>query len=385
MKVGLRKPASSRGGGAFTYEHELHAAMLATPAPWDGWVDLPTDSGLRRAWSRVDRLGRGIAERLRFPAARDMGVASTAGRRTMLASLDCGFELSLSPMHPIDGSLPYATTIWDLGHREIQIFPEMSAVWEWGEREAFYRTVIGRASLIFTGGEYLRGRIAEWYDFPEDRIVAAGFPAPRWPAAVSPAPVESLRALGVTRPYAFYPAQFWAHKNHMGVLRALAAARGDPRGKDLHLVLVGHDYGNLAYVKRAAKELGMSDSVSFLGFVDRPVLAALYQNAVCLLFASFLGPDNIPPLEAMQFDCPVIAARVPGTEEQLGDAAIFVDPADANAMKEAVLSCHADPSVRESLVSAGHRHVASATLERTAETIAGAIERIRPLRECWGA
>ena len=384
MKVGLRVPASVRGGGAFTYEQELYRAIRATPVPWDGWVELTADRGAARIVARAERVVRGAVERLKFPASRDMGVASTGRRRKMLADLDCGLELSLSPSHPIDGSLPYATMIWDLGHREIPIFPEMSAGWEWGRREAFYRSVIGRASLLFTGGEYLRGRIAEWYGVPAERIVAAGFPAPRWPSEVAPAPVASLRALGVTGRYLLYPAQFWAHKNHVGALRALAALGEDDRTRDLTLVLVGHDYGNLGHVRREVAKLGLSDRVVFLGFVERPVLAALYRHAACLLFASYLGPDNLPPLEAMQYDCPVIAARVPGTEEQLGDAALFVDPADARAMKDAVIRCVTDPAVRAALIAAGHRLVAKCTLERTAGAIVDAVERLRPFRDCWG-
>jgi glycosyltransferase involved in cell wall biosynthesis len=37
---------------------------------------------------------------------------------------------------------------------------------------------------------------------------------------------------------------------------------------------------------------------STLGFVSHEELSALYKNAVALVFPSFFGPDNLPPLEA---------------------------------------------------------------------------------------
>ncbi|MFM6269445.1 MAG: glycosyltransferase, partial [Dolichospermum sp.] len=55
-------------------------------------------------------------------------------------------------------------------------------------------------------------------------------------------------------------------------------------------------------------------------------MTSLYINAFSLAFMSFFGPDNLPPLEAMALGCPVIASKVSGSEEQLGNNALLVNP-----------------------------------------------------------
>src|SRR5207249_4800394 len=123
---------------------------------------------------------------------------------------------------------------------------------------------------------------------------------------------------GLRREFLFYPAQFWPHKNHVNLLLALDLLRGSA-GVELDLVLTGSDKGNLNHVTKTAVALGLTSQVHILGFVPKADLRELYREAVSLTFASFFGPDNIPPLEAFALGCPVVAAAVPGSEEQLGN------------------------------------------------------------------
>ena len=62
----------------------------------------------------------------------------------------------------------------------------------------------------------------------------------------------------------------------------------------------------------------------------------MYKNAFALVYASFLGPNNIPPLEACALGCPVVAANIPGAFEQMGDAAAFFDPKDEYDLAEKI-------------------------------------------------
>jgi glycosyltransferase involved in cell wall biosynthesis len=67
-------------------------------------------------------------------------------------------------------------------------------------------------------------------------------------------------------------------------------------------------------------------------------MASLYRESVALIFASLTGPTNIPPLEAMLLNCPMAVSNVYAMHEQVGDAAILLDPQDplsiANAMEQ---------------------------------------------------
>jgi glycosyltransferase involved in cell wall biosynthesis len=102
-------------------------------------------------------------------------------------------------------------------------------------------------------------------------------------------------------------------------------------------------------------------SVVFAGFVDREDLAALYSNCFALLYPSFFGPDNIPPLEAMSYRAPALVADVPGALEQYGDAVLRFDPGDPSQIVDCVNRLFEEAGIRESLISYGLRLISSLT------------------------
>ena len=111
----------------------------------------------------------------------------------------------LTPAHLDLLTVPYAFTVWDLAHREHPYFPEVSAKRNWRVREDFYSHMVPRASLVVVGNERGREEVARYYGVARERIVPIEMPVPDMiaePKRVSP-----------VRPYLFYPAQFWAHKN----------------------------------------------------------------------------------------------------------------------------------------------------------------------------
>jgi glycosyltransferase involved in cell wall biosynthesis len=180
----------------------------------------------------------------------------------------------------------------------------------------------------------------------------------------------------------FYPAQFWPHKNHVTLLRAVKVLR-DRHSLNFHVVLTGSDQGNLSYVKQLVSQLGLVDQVHFLGFVSTDELIALYQNAFALMYTSMFGPDNLPPLEAFALGCPVIAAKVPGSEEQLGKGAVLIEPIDEDAFADAVYELYKEPGLRESLIERGRAHVMSFTGEDYARGVFAILDEFEKVRRCW--
>ncbi len=89
--------------------------------------------------------------------------------------------------------------------------------------------------------------------------------------------------------YIFYPAQFWSHKNHMRILRAILHLK-QKYNLRLPVVFTGSDQGNESYIRQLVQTLQLDNQVFFLCHVSRPALRALYQNAFGLCYPSFLGP-----------------------------------------------------------------------------------------------
>ena len=78
---------------------------------------------------------------------------------------------------------------------------------------------------------------------------------------------------------------------------------------------------------------------------------------------SYFGPDNLPPLEAFALGCPVIASALEGVEEQLGSAALYVNPDSASEIVQAVLRLQNEHGLREALVTAGKTRASELTAD----------------------
>lgn len=301
-----------------------------------------------------------------------------------LVSRGIDLILYLTPYQVPVMDLPYISVLWDLAHRIHPYFPEVSQIGEWETREKFYGTTLRRATKIITGTDAGKGEIKKFYQVPSERIHILPFPTPEF-ALGSPAlpRVNVLVKYGLPSQYLFYPAQFWPHKNHVGLLKAVKLLSQQYNLK-LPLVLVGSDKGNKDYVQQVVTKLDLANQVHFLGFVPREDLVALYQHAFAMAFVSFLGPDNLPPLEAFALECPVIAADVSGAREQLGDAALLVNPTDHDEIARVIMSLWQDSMLRQELIRRGLDRAKRWTVKDYVQGLFKIIDDFIPIHECWG-
>jgi glycosyltransferase involved in cell wall biosynthesis len=280
--------------------------------------------------------------------------------------------------------IPYLAIVWDLQHRLQPYFPEVGFGNIWQIRENFFSNVLKRAAFVVTGTQAGKNEIHLFYGIPDERIRILPHPTPRFALEARPANVAQLEKYKLPRDYIFYPAQFWSHKNHVGLLHALVRLK-ETDNLRLPVVFTGSDRGNEDYARQTVRTLGLEEQVHFLGHVPRETLVALYQNAFVLCYPSFFGPENLPPLEAFALGCPVIAADVPGAREQLGDAATLVNPANEVEIAQALKSLLLDKTKREELIRRGKERARRFTGSDFAKGLFALLDEFQPIRRCWSA
>jgi glycosyltransferase involved in cell wall biosynthesis len=279
--------------------------------------------------------------------------------------------------------VPYLTVVWDLQHRVTPWFPEMTAKGLWDGRELSNQWFLPRAAAVITGTRIGAEELERYYQIPRERVLILPHPTPRFALENAVGRDEgTAQRLGIQAPYLLYPAQFWPHKNHVNLLHALALLRGH-YGVNIELALVGSDKGNQVHVQSMARALNISTAVHTLGFVSRSDLVNLYRNAAALAYTSWCGPENLPPLEAFALGCPVVATRIPGAEEQLGKAALLVDPGSPAEMAAAIKTVIDDASLRERLIAAGHERAKRWTAREYVRGVFGFLDRFEAIRRCW--
>ena len=278
---------------------------------------------------------------------------------------------------------PYIATVWDLEHRLQPWFPEMTARGEWDGREAAYSYFLKRASYVIVGTETGRDEVQDFYQVPSFRIRVLPHPTPRFALDAEDVNVARIREkFSLHDRFLLYPAQFWPHKNHINLLQALVLLR-DRYGATPTLVLVGSDKGNLSHVKRASIEYGLAEQVRFLGFVEQQDLVGLYRAASMMVYPSFCGPENLPPLEAFALGCPVAAAGISGAMEQLADAALLFNPRSPGDIAEKIAALETDALLRETLCLRGQMRARQWTAEHFVAEVFGILVDFSAIRRCW--
>jgi glycosyltransferase involved in cell wall biosynthesis len=282
-------------------------------------------------------------------------------------------------------SIPFIATVWDLEHRKQPYFPEVSvAVWTWSERELNYSALLPRASVIITGTEVGKNEVVKYYGVNADNVTVIPFPTP--PVDLRPT-ADDIRAMlekyAITAKFLLYPAQFWPHKNHANLLISLAVLQRES-GFCPSLVMTGSEKGNREHVRKLVNELHLSEQVFDLGFVSREELNCLYASAALLVFPSFFGPDNLPPLEAFALGCPVVAADIPGAREQLGRGALYFDPSDPEQIATRILEVCGDADCRRRLIEEGAVISRQRTPEAYISEICKVLDGFEAIRRCWG-
>ncbi len=248
---------------------------------------------------------------------------------------------------------PAIVSVFDLMHRYLTEFPEISAPQIYKSRERSYKNIARYARMIFVDSEVGRQQMLECYGEETDlegRVYPLPFIAPDYVYESVGKP--SYPRLNVFEKYIFYPAQFWKHKNHGRLLEAISLLNGE--GVHVNLVCSGTDKNGYEDVCRQIQELQIEDQVIILGYVSNEEMVALYQHARALVMPTFGGPTNIPQLEAFVLGCPVATSKIFGIPEQVGDAALLFDPADVGEIANCVRRLWQDDTLCARLIRAGY-------------------------------
>lgn len=271
---------------------------------------------------------------------------------------------------------PYITTVWDLLQRRYPVFMEDS----WERRDAAFRYIVPRATRVISGTQSGKADIVAMYGVDPDNVVV--IPLSVHPSIAGAPRVDVRKKYGIVGDYIFYPSHFWRVKNHINLLLALDRVRrnGLPQMK---LVLAGSDKGNREYVASFAKQLGFLQDVHILDFVAQEELGSLYREAVALVYPSFNGPDNLPPLEAFSVGCPVAAAKLRGADEGMEDAALWFDPANVDEIADAILKIATDQDLRARLICRGHEVASQRSPRQYVAQVVAMLDGLEPIFRCW--
>lgn len=279
----------------------------------------------------------------------------------------------LTPGCLID-NFPFIYTLWDLGSLISYSFPEVSLNGEFERRSKHHHSLLHKALMVFCESEAGKHDAINYLRINENRLkVIPIFPSEIISEKCIPERPKLVEGGGY---FIHYPAQFWAHKNHYNLLFAFKGALD--YFPNLKLILTGSDKGNKSYLHKVMEDLGISRNVIDLGFVSIEELKWLYLNSQGLVMPSFLGPTNMPLLEAAELGCRVACSNLPGHIEQLGEYAYYFNPASPFDMKKAILDM-----LRNDNAEMNRKYVSKFNIKSALENIDLAFTEIKNIRFSW--
>jgi glycosyltransferase involved in cell wall biosynthesis len=281
--------------------------------------------------------------------------------------------------YPIPGcvveNFPFIYTVWDVGHLSMYAFPEVSMNQTFESRKEHHDLFPQKALMVFCESETGKKQAVHYLKLNEKRIKVV----PLFPSEIinNKVVVQNPAELDTESFFIHYPAQYWSHKNHYNLLLAFVIVLY--KFPSLKLIFSGSDKGNKEYVLALISDLKLTGSVLDLGFVTTAELKWIYQHSQGLVMPTFLGPTNMPLLEAAELGCSVACSNLEGHKEQLGEYGYYFDPLKPEEIAQEIIKMIEDKQKGERRIYNSNFNINNAL-----EKIDLAFSEIKNIRFCWG-
>ncbi len=251
---------------------------------------------------------------------------------------------------PPTGPRPGVVTIHDLSFDRADVFPG-------GERlRELVPWSLQRAAKVIVPTEAVATELADRYGHTSERIaVTPEGVSPRFFGA-TPLADSALAHMGIPGPFVLAVGTLEPRKNLHRLVEAWRSIRSQLQ--EWRLVVAGPTGWG--------PELPKTEGMMLLGYVGDETLPGLMAAADVFCYPSHYEGFGLPPLEAMAAGTACVVGRYSAAEEVLGDAALLVEPDDAEALAQAVVSVAEDEPLRRRMSLMAKSRAAAYTWERTA-------------------
>jgi len=164
-----------------------------------------------------------------------------------------------------------------------------------------------------------------------------------------------------TEPFVLCVSTLHPHKNLDRLIRAYARKK-----REWRLTIAGMRGFYAEALEALIAESGVKDSVRLTGWIPRDELLQLYARAQAFVYPSTFEGFGMPVLEAMAAGIPVACSDISPLREVAGEAALFFDPMNEDAIAIALDRIVNDAPLRAQLQKSGPERARNFSWERAA-------------------
>jgi glycosyltransferase involved in cell wall biosynthesis len=337
---------------------------LVLPPHISGPDDLPDNVSLASTTGRSDDIGKVWFEQRTFP--------QVVGR--------VGADIAHVPYWgpPLSSPAPLVTSVLD-------VIPLVIPEYSQGFKARLYTSLVSAAARgsahIITLSEASKADIVEHLSIPDDSITS-----------IYLAPDETFHPrMGaerdeIVRKKYNLPDQFILgiggfdiRKQFNQLLLAYTYVL-QAEGDNTPLVLAGKEpqWGTPMFpdMRKYAADLGISDYIQWIGYVDEADKPSLYRLARVFVFPSSYEGFGLPVIEAMASGTPVVANENSSIPEIVGSGAFLVESGSARAMAGAIIALLLQEPLRQQQINAGLAQATKFSWRKTAKETLTVYEKV---------
>jgi len=366
MATLLSTAATYRGAGIHQYSSKLLAHLPKTLPRFNYRAFL-----MDRAYAPPAGI---IAQHPKFLSARPSARILWEQTRVAWESKRLDLLHGLAYALPLTTTIPTVVTVHDL---TFVLFPEAFPK----SKQLYLSHITARsckqARVVIADSQATAQDLQRLFDVPAEKIqvIYTGIDE-----RYHPLPAEQIAAYrrqkGWPENFVLMVGTLEPRKNHLGLIEAYAHYRHQAR-HPLPLLIGGGKGWHFGRIFQRVQELNLENAIRFLGFVPWEDLPWLYNAAALFVYPSRYEGFGLPVAEAMRCGTPVITSSVSSLPEVGGDAAMTIDPDDADALAAAMLRLlETEPKRRQTMRAQGISQAARFTWERTASQTANVYARV---------
>lgn len=285
-------------------------------------------------------------------------------------------DVFFTPTHyaPRFSPLPTAISIMDLSYIH---FPELFRRRDLYKLKNWTAYSARKASAIFTISHASKNDILKEYAIDEQKVHVT-YPGIKLENIMHDTiSIGQLQAkYGVEKEYILFVGTLQPRKNIARLVESFARVVKETKKNTLQLLIIGKKGWLFEEILAAPQKYNIEDNVKFLEFVSNEELTTFYKHASCFVLPSLYEGFGLPVLEAMKNGCPVITSNISSLPEAGGDAALYVDPEDANDITKKIMLVLSDKQKRNDMIKKGYEQVKKFSWEKTAKQTLSVLETI---------
>jgi glycosyltransferase involved in cell wall biosynthesis len=214
-----------------------------------------------------------------------------------------------------------------------------------------------RSNAIIAISDHTKSQIVELVGVPSSHIytIRLGVDPFYFQRVSSSEAMEVLNRLKIPGPYLLFVGTREPRKNLSVLLEAYRNLK-----EQVFLVLAGPSGWG-------PERNDLAEGVIVTDYLSKTDLRVLYQRAAAVVSPSLEEGFGLPLVEGMASEIPVIASRIPASQEVCNNSCVYFDPENAEELAETIRNVLSDQQLRETMITKGKERVKKFSWKETAK------------------